>query len=262
MIPRYFLEGDYLKTSLNTRYIALFLDFDGTLVPIRKDPNGSHLPLGVKTLFESILDSERAFIAVLSGRSLSDLQSRLSMDGLFYVGSHGLEISGPGMRFVHRNAYSAKPAIDSILQNLKNELNGYEGIMVEEKPYSFAVHYRNADKSIVPFVRKTFYEMVENHPFYGHSLSIMKGKKVLELLPSGSWSKGEAALYLIKRLNGKYLPICVGDDTTDETLFNVFSGSGITVRVGLSTKTVARYYLKRQSEVPRLLRHIDNILHR
>jgi trehalose-phosphatase len=261
MIPRYVLEEGCLKTSFNKRYAALLFDFDGTLVPIRKDPNHCYLSAEIKTLLKSILSSEKSFVTVLSGRSLSDLRSRFSMDGLFYVGSHGLEISGPGVRFVHQNAYSAGPVINYILQNLKKELNGYEGIFIEEKPYSLAVHYRNVPKSIVPFVRKTFYRMAAGNPVYRHSLSIIKGKKVLELLPSGSWNKGEAALYLVERLHEKYLPICVGDDTTDETLFNVFSGSGITIRVGFSKRTAAKYYLKRQSEVPLLLQYINNMLH-
>ena len=88
----------------------------------------------------------------------------------------------------------------------------------------------------------------------------MRGKKVLELLPRVSWNKGAAALHIMKKLDKKYLPICVGDDSTDETLFEAFCETGITIRVGPSRRTAARYYLKGQWEVPLLLKQIDDSL--
>jgi trehalose-phosphatase len=257
---QYYFEENHPIMTNNKSRMALFLDFDGTLVPIRKDPEQCHLSSDTKRLLESILGSGKAMVVILSGRSLSDLRKRLTVRGAFYAGSHGIEISVPGIRFVHQSANLKRPAINLILQNLKEELRSCEGVRIEEKPYSFALHYRNAARETVPLVREALYRMIKSNPAYRRSFTILRGKKVLELLPSVTWNKGEAALYIMGRLNGNYLPICVGDDTTDESLFRTFYGSGITIRVGCSRKTAAEYYLKGQWEIPLLLQQVDNAL--
>ena len=260
MPPQYYFEKDRLAATHTKARVALLLDFDGTLLPIMKDPDKCYLSPDTRRLLESILSSGKAVLVVLSGRSLSDLRKRLSIRGAFYAGSHGVEISGPGIRFAHQSASLAKPVINRILQNLKEELGNCEGVYIEEKPYSFALHYRNAAKETTSLVRESLYGMIKNNPVYRRSFTILRGKKVLELLPSGSRNKGEAALHIMEKLSGNYLPICVGDDTTDEALFRTFYGAGITIRVGYSRKTAAKYYLKGQWEVPLLLQQIANAL--
>ena len=151
--------------------MALLLDFDGTLVPIMKDPEQCYLSSDTRRLLESILGSGKSVLVVLSGRSLSDLRKRLSIRGAFYAGSHGLEISGPGIRFAHQSACLAKPVINRILQNLKEELDGCEGVIIEEKPYSFALHYRNAAKETISLVRESLYRMIKNNPVYRRSFT-------------------------------------------------------------------------------------------
>ena len=133
---------------------------------------------------------------ILSGRSLSDLRKRLTVRGAFYAGSHGIEISGPGVRFVHQSAYLARPVLNRILQYLKEELGSCEGVCIEEKPYSFALHYRSAAKETVSLARESLYRMIKNNPVYRRSFTVLRGKKVLELLPPGSWGQRRSrALY-------------------------------------------------------------------
>jgi trehalose 6-phosphate phosphatase len=254
---KYYFEEDHSIAIRNKIRVALFLDFDGTLVPIRRDPGQCYLSSDTKRLLESILGSGKSAVAILSGRSLSDLRKQLSIHGVFYSGSHGLEISGPGIRFTHKSARLAKPAIDAIRSNLTEKINGCKGIIIEKKPYSFALHYRDAAKEIVPFVRESFLRMIAEKAAYAESLTVIKGKKVLELTPNVSWNKGTAALHIMQRLDERYLPICVGDDETDEALFETFCETGITIRIGPSRRTAARYHLKGQQEVSLLLKQID-----
>src|SRR5512145_1851450 len=219
MPPQYYFEKEGFSAIYNSTRVALLLDFDGTLLSIRKNPEECYLSPDTQKLLELILNSGKSVVAILSGRSLSDLRRRLHLRGAFYAGSHGLEISGPGIRFVHQSARLAKPAINNILQDLKKELDGCEGVRIEEKPYSFALHYRETKNDIVPFIRRTFYRMTQNNPANRRTFAVMRGKKVLEILPRISWNKGTAALHIIERLQGSYLPVCVGDDRTDESLF-------------------------------------------
>jgi len=88
-------------------------------------------------------------------------------------------------------------------------------------------------------------------------LTVIKGKKLLELIPDVSWNKGKATLYILQRLKEDYLPIYIGDDQTDETAFKALCRRGITIRVGKSKKTLADYYLKDHREVLRLLKQIQ-----
>ena len=87
-------------------------------------------------------------------------------------------------------------------------------------------------------------------------LTVIKGKKVMELTPNVSWDKGSAALWILRQLKDKCLPIYIGDDQTDETAFKALNKKGITIRIGRSKKTAAEYYLKGHWEVPRLLKDI------
>jgi trehalose-phosphatase len=88
----------------------------------------------------------------------------------------------------------------------------------------------------------------------------MRGKKVLELAPNIPWDKGKAALFILQELKRNYLPIYVGDDATDEAAFKALNEDGVTIRVGKSKKTAAKYYLKGQWEVSRFLKHIYNLM--
>ncbi len=260
MTPQYYFREQNHIADSNKTCFALFLDFDGTLSPIRKDPEQCYLSPDIKKLLKAILDSQKSLVAILSGRSLFDLKKRLSLRGIFYAGSHGLEISGPGMRFVHKEAVLLKPVINDIMLNLKKTIGNHKGIIIEEKPYSFALHYRNAAKNVIPFVRESFFATLIKEAGHRQSLNSMEGKKVLELMPRVSWHKGTAALHIMNKLDKQYLPVCVGDDITDETLFETFSKTGITIRVGYSRKSAARYYLKNQSEVSVLLQQIHDRL--
>lgn len=260
MVPRYYFKGKHPIASRNKTCVALFLDFDGTLVSIRRNPEECYLSSDINKLLKSILDSKKSVVTVLSGRSLADLKKRLSLRGIFYAGNHGLEISGPGIRFTHKGACLAKPSLDSTFGNLQKEIGGREGVLIENKSFSIALHYRNAPKETIPLIRKLFYSVIVKEPAYAQSFAVMKGKKVLELLPRVSWDKGAAALYIMKKLDEKYLPVCVGDDTTDETLFKAFRETGITIRVGPSRRTAAGFYLKNRREIPLLLQQIDDTL--
>jgi len=86
-------------------------------------------------------------------------------------------------------------------------------------------------------------------------LAWKRGKKVWEIRPRIPWGKGEAALYLLRKFP-KVLPIVVGDDKTDEDMFEALGNRGITVRVGFSTNSRAAYYLKSTRDVTRLLEEL------
>lgn len=258
MSCRYYFETNPLLQIVNGgAHIALFLDFDGSLAPITKNPALPRLPPDTKRLLESILGSGRSVVTIASGRPLADLRKRVSVEGVLYIGSHGLEISGHGIRFVHKGALLARPAINALFRDLTERVKGRDGIVIEKKPYSLALHYRGAGNGAALFLRRLLEHRMAEHPHYQQLLSVGRGKKVLELVPRLSWGKGAAALHVMEKLGNTHVPVCCGDDLTDETLFEAFSHTGVTVRVGPSQRTAARYYVRGQWEVPIFLRQLN-----
>lgn len=244
---------------LSSDKVALFLDFDGTLVPIQEDPSGCVLAEGIKVQLKSLADSGWCYVTILSGRSLPDIKDMVGIPNICYSGNHGLVISGNGMTYVHPKALTAKRFVDKATRMLNREIAGIEGAWIERKQFTASLHYRSVRKEDVGSVRKAFCAVAA--AFSGDStFAVLRGKKVLELVPDASWTKGSAALWILHNLKGKYLPVYAGDDLTDETAFMALRNKGITIRVGKSRRTCADYYLKGHWEVPRLLERMQDFI--
>jgi trehalose-phosphatase len=253
---QYFFEKDVVFKKLATgRKIALFLDFDGTLVPIQKDPEQCFLSNKIKTQLLLLAGSPCCYLMVLSGRALSDIKKRIGIRKIYYGGNHGLDISGPNLRFTHPKALILKLVIECVTRKLKKEITNIEGAWLENKKFSVSLHFRSVRKENIPLIKRVFY-IVANEFIEGKRLSVIKGKKVIELTPNVSWNKGSAVLWILKQLKNTCVPIYIGDDQTDETAFKALNRKGITIRIGKSKKTVANYYLKGHWELPRLLGEI------
>ena len=256
MPPDYFFERNPLKMVAEGVRIFLFLDFDGTLVPIQDDPGACVLSPEVRDQLEMLASSGGSRVAVLSGRSLAELRKRVAVSGACYGGNHGLHISGRGLKFIHPVAEDTKKLIAKVGRALLKEIEGLEGVWIENKGLTFTLHYRRSGREEEVAARKAFYRVIAGNP-EKERLAVLKGKKVLELMPNASWDKGRAALFILDSLAPGYVPVYVGDDLTDENAFRALNGKGITVRVGKSRTTVAGYYLKSQREVLRLLQEVD-----
>lgn len=179
---------------------------------------------------------------------LSDIRKRVGIQKIYYGGNHGLDISGPDIRYTHPKALSAKPLMRDVKYLLEKEIAGINGAWLEDKKFTLSLHYRSVKTMDIPLVKRAFYNAACGF-FEKKLMAVIKGKKVLELVPDASWDKGKAVLLILEKLKDKCLPIYVGDDQTDETAFKALRNKGITVRVGRSKKTSAQYYLRTQSEI-------------
>jgi trehalose-phosphatase len=253
--PDYFFEKNPLKMRKGAPPIFLFLDFDGTLVPIQNDPAACVLSPEVREQLEMLASSGACPVTVLSGRSLADLRKKVAVSGVCYGGNHGLHISGRGLEFIHPVAEDTKRLIVKVGRALLKEIEGLEGVWIENKGLTFTLHYRSSGREEEVAARKAFYRVIAGNSGK-ERLAVLKGKKVLELMPNASWDKGKAALFILDSLAPGCVPVYLGDDLTDESAFRALNGKGITVRVGKSKTTAAGYYLRGQREVLRLLREV------
>lgn len=238
--------GERIRRS---RHLLLLLDYDGTLAPIAPEPEEARLPPATKSVLRRLSHSPKVSVALISGRALSDLRRLVGLRNLTYVGNHGLEIQRYGIRKVVRvipNAYRA--AMSLIRPRLSTMVAGVPGSHLEDKGLSLSLHYRLVHRDQVRRLRAAFRREVL--PFVrSGTLTVLTGKKVIEVRPSLNWTKGHAVRWLLRRMRRRsVLSIYIGDDRTDEDAFAVLI-RGITIRVGAHRPSKAQYYVRGTREV-------------
>lgn len=240
--------------------LVLFLDYDGTLVPIADQPSKALLPTQVKNLLEEIARQRGMWAAVISGRRLGELKAMVGIHGLCYVGNHGLELEGPKLRYVNPAARYARPALKKIAQALQSTLRPFPGAWVEDKEFTLSVHFRNVAAADLISVKNRFYEILQPY-LEKHQVRVTVGKRVFEVRPSVRWNKGTVVQWLLSRQRAladeaAAIPVYIGDDETDEDAFNAFESEGLSIRVGRSKLSRAQYALSSPGEVEKLLRRL------
>jgi trehalose 6-phosphate phosphatase len=204
---------------------ALFLDFDGTLTPIVSEPAAAFLSSVMRERIARL--AKLCPVAIVSGRDREDVRERVGLEEIAYAGSHGYDIIGPFQRFEHRVAEDRRPALVELARRWRHELADIDGVLVEEKRYSVAVHYRNATPHAEAVVRERVQRSIE-----GTALAMVEGKKVLDVRPFADWHKGKAVRWLLGALEAKQrTPVYLGDNGTDELAFVELSDA-VTVKVG------------------------------
>jgi trehalose 6-phosphate phosphatase len=166
--------------------------------------------------------------AVLSGRSVETLQRRLRLHRLAYVGVHGLDVQGCGLRMVTEpDLENAEQAVQRLRRACARlpELQ-VPGIALEDRIWALALHLRNADPTARIAAAEEFGKLVASE-----GLQLQRAEESLEAVPegAGAW---RAVLGLLAGLRGA-LPVCVGAGEADEEAFAILNRrGGITVHVG------------------------------
>jgi trehalose 6-phosphate phosphatase len=241
-------------------HFMIITDYDGTLTPIVGKPELAILSENTRQLLKSIVKNPRITLAIISGRALKDVQEKVGISGIVYAGNHGLEIEGPGIKFVHPAAGELKHVFHTVYHVLKETLMEFKGVRVENKGLSISVHYRLAEEDKTEVIEKAVKQVISEIKA-AENMQITTGKKVFELRPAVTWDKGNAIDLLIEKYGkcsekNDLLPMYLGDDLTDEDGFRVIEsyGGGLSVFVGEENRqSTARYYLESPSEVETFL---------
>jgi len=220
-------------------------DFDGTLAPIRADPDAPTIPDAVQQPLESLAAQQDVSVAIISGRQLEDLVVRAPVEGVDYAGNHGLERQFQGERKVADGAEQYQPLLDDLHSTLRAELAEIPGVRLQDKALTLTVHVRQTPAGRVKDVRETVIERVGDHP----ALEMSEGKQVFEIRPAVDHDKGTAMRALRERVPDSWLTLYLGDDTTDEDAFEAIQPDAVGIHVGEKTETQARYRIANQAEV-------------
>jgi trehalose 6-phosphate phosphatase len=202
---------------------ALFFDVDGTLLDICPEPRDVVSDGDLRGLLEELLKHCHGALALVSGRALDDIDRIFSPLKFIAVGLHGAEIrdaSGAERR--------ADPRImDHARKPVRDFVASHEGLMLEDKGATLAVHYRNRPELGAEALRF----LLRFSP--GDGLAVQEGKFVVEL-KHGLYDKGTAIAELMRAppFEGR-TPVFFGDDLTDEAGFALVNQSGgMSVRIG------------------------------
>jgi trehalose 6-phosphate phosphatase len=225
---------------------ALFLDFDGTLVELAEAPDAIRVPGELPGLLQRLADRLEGRLAIVSGRSLADLDRHVGCGGVAMSGSHGLELRLADGTLLPL----ARPAgLDEARDEIARFADAVEGLLVEEKPASVALHFRQAPEREAE-VASLMQGLAARAGFV-----VQHGKMVAELRPAGA-DKGDALRSLMREpAFAGARPLFMGDDLTDEHAFEAAAAlGGAGVLVGPPRQTAAVYRLDGVSEVAEWLR--------
>ena len=216
--------------------LLVAFDYDGTLAPIAPTPEAASMRADTRRLLGRV--ASRYPCVVISGRALDDLTRRLEGIPLWYVfGNHGLE-SG---------ADEAPPVASGWLPALRERLPQAPGLVIEDKGYTLTIHYREVTDK--PAVIAAIHEAARGLP----GARTIAGIEAISLLPQDGRHKG-LALQEARRQFACDTALYIGDDETDEDAFQ--SGDRthlLSIRIGRTPRTAARYRLDRQEDIDALL---------
>ena len=244
-----------VKTASHT---ILFLDYDGTLVPICSEPALAQLSQDTKKVLRNLSRRPWCSVGIISGRSLREIRKFVGIGHLFYAGNHGFEMVFQNRMWVHPSLKEYTPELKKIARKLHDLTRAVEGLYIENKKFTVSVHYRNVSHQSPGRILKIVAEAVA--PFSQH-FTIARGKKVFEVRPRIDWDKGKAVeeLTRLSALKSKPLKIYIGDDQTDEDAFGVLAPEDISIRVGYKKGSAARYFCRGSGEVVSFLKKLADV---
>jgi trehalose 6-phosphate phosphatase len=236
VLPAKVLVSDELARHLDES--AILLDIDGTLLDLAPTPREVWVPPGLSETLHGLLTRTGGALALVSGRSLNDIDLIFAPEQFPAVGGHGAE-----MRISQESeavATHAPPMDRELKRRLAAIAKLSPGILLEDKGYSLALHYR-----LAPHAEKAIYAAVSliRADLPNAPIEVLPGKCVCEIKHSG-FTKATGVLELMNHepFQGRR-PIFIGDDVTDEAVFGIMPDlGGLAFSVGRRATGVADYF--------------------
>lgn len=202
-----------LLLVLAQRPAGLFSDFDGTLSPLAPRPDLAAIHPVAKdalTRLASVVDD----VGIVTGRAADAVETMVGIDGIDYVGNHGLEWRRNGVHIEHPQSVASAADVSAAMREIARRVAGTaadDGVRFEDKRLSGSIHYREANR---PETVREPLLVIAADVAMAHGLRITEGRKIIEVRPKLVVNKGTALQSLIKE-RGLRGVLFFGDDVTD-----------------------------------------------
>ena len=226
----------------------LFLDYDGTLVGFKNNPVDAKPDDELITLLDRLNQLENTDIVIVSGRDRETFESWYNSKNYNLITDHGVWLKEKNSEWQMLERLKTN-WMDNILPVLETFVDRTPGTFIEKKKYSLAWHYRKADPELAQ-IRTIELNTVLTSLISNNDLSVLKGNKVIEI-KSSSVNKGRATSRWMTKDDYDFI-FAIGDDWTDEYMFEELPSTAYTVKVGFK-KTKAKYYVTDTLKVRELL---------
>lgn len=246
-------KANLYKTYKEATSRLLLLDYDGTLVGFKNDPNAASPDAELYEIVSKIVGQAGTKAVIISGRDRHTLGEWFGNHNIEMVSEHGVWLWDKGewklnAAVVDNWKSEVRPILDNLVERTP-------GSFIEEKDYTLAWHYRKVDNELgANRVREIRDELI--YFTANHNLQVLEGNKVVEIRNAGV-DKGKAASIWLNNREWDFI-LAIGDDHTDEDTFAALPESAYTIKVGLN-KTEAKYKVSSVEEARKLLASLADI---
>ena len=216
-------------------HVQLFLDYDGTLVPIARTPDEAQPDMALLYLLKRLARTESIVLAIISGRPLASLRAMLRMPGITLAGTYGIEIQLPASGAITRvEPIHIRPKIAKIKSAWRKLIAKRSGFLLEDKGLSIALHARFADPQeravVIPSA-----EVIARMATRPRNFRVLGDVDFLEVAPVLA-HKGKTVEWLLhQKPFADGLVVYFGDDDKDEEAFDVIrQQGGMGIKIGKS----------------------------
>ena len=234
-------EVEKFKSAKNR---LIFLDYDGTLVGFKDDPQKASPDEELFALLDAINEMPNTTLVLVSGRDKETFNRWFNEKTYSLITDHGIWMKQKNEDW-EAAAILKNTWMENIHPILESFVDNTPGTFIEEKKYSLAWHYRKADAELAQ-KRTIELNTVLTSLISNHELSVLLGNKVVEI-KSSSIDKGKACTKFMLNKEFDYI-MAIGDDYTDEYMFEELPDTTTTIKVGFM-KTSAKYFVKSPKEV-------------
>jgi trehalose 6-phosphate phosphatase len=241
-----------LQSILAQRPLGFAFDIDGTLSPIAPTPDEARLYPGVVSLLERA--RQHAHIAIMTGRSIDDGAAMLNIEGLTYIGTHGLEWSD-GLPWTHP-VEVVPETLDYyepgkyLLDLVEKQLQDLPGVIVQRKRIGGSIHYRLSPNPAE--TRQKLLSLLEQSARQVNMI-LGEGKRVVEVRVPLPVHKGQALRQFAQRLNLSAI-VFAGDDRTDlDAIIEI-------TRMRKEGLTTLGIVVQHSDTLPEILEHADIVV--
>lgn len=211
------------------------LDIDGTLCDIVERAGEARIPASAQTALRQLRarSGDGTHVAFVTGRSVADARRMLDIPGAVIYGNHGMEhLSADGNIRARERPERATRQLRAAARDLASIVAAFPGTSLEDKRLTLTLHFRAMRPALLPELNARVADIANRR-----SLRLADGKCVINVLPAGSLTKGDAVLEVIHEVAGASASasiLFVGDDVTDEDAFRALREvpGAVTVRVG------------------------------